>query len=74
MEKKTQMKEKQRIISIRMKLLAIIVPIVILLMVAMVLVAYNTSAEIIENYSKNLLESSVKKPVFSYRRMAEREY
>lgn len=64
MEKKTQMKEKQGIISIRMKLLAIIVPIVILLMVAMVLVAYNTSAEIIENYSKNLLESSVKNQSF----------
>lgn len=59
MEKKTQIKEKRGIISIRMKLLAIIVPIVILLMVAMVLVAYNTSAGIIENYSKNLLESSV---------------
>ncbi|MCI9173526.1 MAG: HAMP domain-containing protein [Lachnospiraceae bacterium] len=59
MEKKAQTKEKQGIISIRMKLLAIIVPIVILLMVAMVLVAYNTSAGIIENYSKNLLESSV---------------
>lgn len=59
MEKKTQIKKKRGIISIRMKLLAIIVPIVILLMVAMVLVAYNTSAGIIENYSKNLLESSV---------------
>lgn len=59
MEKQVQTKEKRGIISIRMKLLAIIVPIVILLMVAMVLVAYNTSAGIIENYSKNLLESSV---------------
>lgn len=59
MDKKGQIKEKQGIISIRMKLLAIIVPIVVALMVALVLVAYRTSAEIIENYSKNLLESSV---------------
>ena len=59
MDKKGQIKEKQGIISIRMKLLAIIVPIVVALMVALVLVAYRTSAEIIEDYSKNLLESSV---------------
>lgn len=59
MDKKGQIKEKQGIISIRMKLLAIIVPIVVALMVALVLVAYRTSAEIIESYSKNLLESSV---------------
>lgn len=52
-------KEKKGIISIRMKLLAIIVPIVVLLMVVLVLIAYRTSAGIIENYSRNLLQSSV---------------
>lgn len=59
MEKKEQKKERQGIISIRMKLLGIIVPIVVLLMVVLVLIAYRTSAGIIENYSRNLLESSV---------------
>lgn len=59
MEKKGQKKERQGIISIRMKLLAIIVPIVVLLMIVLVLIAYRTSAGIIENYSRNLLESSV---------------
>lgn len=59
MEKREPKREKHGIISIRAKLLAIIVPLVVLLMVAMVLVAYNISAGIIENYSRNLLESSV---------------
>ena len=59
MEKKNQVREKRGMVSIRMKLLAIIVPIVVALMVALVLVAYQTSAKIIESYSRNLLESSV---------------
>ncbi len=59
MKKEKQKRERQGMISIRMKLLVIIVPIVILLIVALVLIAYSTSARIIENYSRNLLESSV---------------
>ncbi len=59
MEKKNQVREKRGMVSIRMKLLAIIVPIVVALMVALVLIAYQTSAKIIESYSRNLLESSV---------------
>lgn len=52
-------KAKTGIVSIKAKLLAIIVPIVIVLILILVLIAYRTSAGIIENYSKNLLESSV---------------
>lgn len=59
MKKEKQDRERKGMISIRMKLLVTIVPIVILLIVALVLIAYRTSARIIENYSKNLLESSV---------------
>lgn len=59
MEKKNQVREKRGMVSIRMKLLAIIVPIVVALMVVLVLIAYQTSAKIIESYSRNLLESSV---------------
>lgn len=53
-------KQKQKgMVSIKAKLLGIIVPIVIVLMLALVLISYSTSANIIENYSRNLLESSV---------------
>lgn len=53
-------KQKQKgMVSIKAKLLGIIVPIVIVLIVILVLVSYNTSAGLIENYSRNLLQSSV---------------
>lgn len=46
-------------ISIKAKLLGAIVPIVVVLIVVLVLIAYSTSAGIIEGYSRSLLESSV---------------
>lgn len=53
-------KQKQKgTISIRLKLLGTIVPIVVVIILALVLIAYKTSAKVIENYSENLLESSV---------------
>lgn len=53
-------KQKQKgMVSIRTKLLAIIVPIVVALMVVLVLISYSTSAKLIESYSQNLLQSSV---------------
>lgn len=53
-------KEKVRgMISIKAKLLATIIPIVIILILILVLISYTASARIIEDYSENLLESSV---------------
>lgn len=53
-------KQKQKgMVSIRAKLLGIIVPIVVVLIVILVLVSYSTSARLIESYSKDLLQSSV---------------
>ena len=46
-------------ISIKAKLLGVITPVVIAIVVVLVLVSYLASAHIIENYSQNLLESSV---------------
>lgn len=51
--------EKNRFASIKTKLLGTIIPVVVLLIVVLLLVAYNVSAGIIEEYSRNLLESSV---------------
>ena len=48
MKKEKQDRERKGMISIRMKLLVTIVPIVILLIVALVLIAYRTSARIID--------------------------
>ena len=50
---------KQRNISIKTKLLGIIIPVVVAIVVVLVLVAYEILSGIIENYSENLLESSV---------------
>ena len=49
----------QKIISIKTKLLGIIIPVVMAIVAVLVIVAYQMSAKIIERYSKNLLESSV---------------
>lgn len=52
--------EKQKgVVSIKAKILGIIVPIVVVLIIVLVLIAYKTSAGIIESYSQSLLESSV---------------
>lgn len=51
--------KEQRNISIKTKLLGIIIPVVVVIVVVLVLVAYEMSSGIIENYSENLLESSV---------------
>ncbi|MBP3490089.1 MAG: methyl-accepting chemotaxis protein [Roseburia sp.] len=55
--------EQKGIVSIKLKLLGVIVPIVIVIIVVLVLIAYMTSARVIENYSENLLESSVENQV-----------
>ena len=51
--------KKQRKISIKARLLGSIMPVVIAIVAVLVLIAYQASAGIIENYSQNLLESSV---------------
>lgn len=52
------MKKKSNI-SIKAKLLGIIIPVVIVIILILVFTAYHVSSGIIESYSKNLLESSV---------------
>lgn len=53
-------KNKERhVISIKAKLIGAITPVVAALMVVLMLVAYNVSAGIISDYSRQLLESSV---------------
>lgn len=52
------MKKKSNI-SIKAKLLGIIIPVVIAIILILVFTAYHVSSRIIESYSKNLLESSV---------------
>ena len=51
--------KKQRKISIKSRLLGSIMPVVIAIVAVLVLIAYQASAGIIEDYSQNLLESSV---------------
>ena len=51
--------KKQRKISIKARLLGSIMPVVIAIVALLVLIAYQASAGIIEDYSQNLLESSV---------------
>ena len=54
------MKENQKkIISIKVKLLAIILPVVIVIMSLLVGVLYYISKDIIKEYSENLLDSSI---------------
>ena len=52
------MKKKSNI-SIKAKLLGIIIPVVIAIILILVFTAYHVSSGIIDSYSKNLLESSV---------------
>lgn len=52
-------KKMKRVLSIKTKLLGIIIPVVVILILVLVLVAYYVSANIIQNDSKELLESSV---------------
>ena len=52
------MKKKSNI-SIKAKLLGIIIPVVIAIILILVFTSYHVSSGIIESYSKNLLESSV---------------
>lgn len=52
--------KKKGNISIKAKLLGIIIPVVIAIILILVFTAYHVSSGIIESYSKNLLESSVK--------------
>lgn len=51
--------KKQRKLSIKARLLGSIMPVVIAIVAILVLIAYQASAGIIEDYSQNLLESSV---------------
>ena len=51
--------KKKGNISIKAKLLGIIMPVVIAIILILVFTAYHVSSGIIESYSKNLLESSV---------------
>ena len=51
--------KKQRKLSIKARLLGSIMPVVIAIVALLVLIAYQASAGIIEDYSQNLLESSV---------------
>ena len=51
--------KKQRKISIKARLLGSIMPVVIAIVAVLVVIAYQASAGIIEDYSQNLLKSSV---------------
>ena len=51
--------KKQRKLSIKARLFGSIMPVVIAIVAVLVLIAYQASAGIIEDYSQNLLESSV---------------
>lgn len=51
--------KKQKTVSIKAKLLGVIIPVVIAIVVVLVVVAYQISAGIIKKYSQNLLQSSV---------------
>lgn len=51
--------KKKGNISIKAKLLGIIIPVVIVIILILVFTAYHVSSGIIESYSQNLLESSV---------------
>lgn len=52
-------KKENRVVSIKLKLLAVIVPMVIICIVALVMIAYKKSSGLIQTYSEDLLESSV---------------
>lgn len=54
-----RMRKKERGVSIKVKLLGIILPVVILIMALLVGFSYYISRSIIRNYSQNLLSSSI---------------
>ena len=51
--------KKQKTVSIKAKLLGVIIPVVIAIVVVLVVAAYQISAGTIKKYSQNLLQSSV---------------
>lgn len=51
--------KQERMVSIKVKLLGVIVPVVIACILALVMIAYNTSSKLIQSNSESLLESSV---------------
>lgn len=53
------MSKKQKTVSIKAKLLGVIIPVVIAIVVVLVVAAYQISAGTIKKYSQNLLQSSV---------------
>ena len=68
------MQKEKGIVSIKVKLLGVIVPVVIVSILVLVLIAYRTSAGLIESYSENLLESSVENQASQIERLAGTEY
>ena len=55
--------KKQKTVSIKAKLLGVIIPVVIAIVVVLVVAAYQISAGTIKKYSQNLLQSSVENQV-----------
>ena len=51
--------KKTRTVSIKVKLLGVILPVVIIIMALLVGFSYYISRRIIQNYSRNLLNSSI---------------
>lgn len=58
-KKRGQLIKKQKTVSIKAKLLGVIIPVVIAIVVVLVVAAYQISAGTIKKYSQNLLQSSV---------------
>ena len=56
--------KKQKTVSIKAKLLGVIIPVVIAIVVVLVVAAYQISAGTIKKYSQNLLQSSVENQAF----------
>lgn len=54
-----QTDDKNRIVSIKVKLLGIILPVVIIVMIILVGISYSISKNIIRRYSEKLLSSSI---------------
>ena len=54
-----QTDDKNRIVSIKVKLLGIFLPVVIIVMIILVGISYSISKNIIRRYSENLLSSSI---------------
>ena len=63
--------KKQKTVSIKAKLLGVIIPVVIAIVVVLVVAAYQISAGTIKKYSQNLLQSFGREPGIPDRSMAE---